>query len=164
MCFRSGDGPLEDEDCEILVFALGFGVEKTVDFLPPRSYWRLDPIDQGPVSSQAHRVLVAGLGDGGIIDVLRAALTGFDHGPFVDRFLDLTEPAVRLAALVLEERRAQAVQEGKSQEEIAHLLKEGYGQIQAGHSEAIGSIRTELKGSLRPGTDVMWTGKNSPFR
>ena len=78
--------------CDILIFAVGFGVERTIDGLAPRSYWRTDPLTQPSIglSGRKLRVLVAGDGDGGAIDVLRAALNRFDHGPFIDRIIEMT--------------------------------------------------------------------------
>src|SRR5262249_4112189 len=67
-----------------IILALGFGVEKTVKGLPRRSYWRVDSLTQTAIDSLdiPYRVLVAGTGDGGIFDVLRAKLKNFDHGGF----------------------------------------------------------------------------------
>jgi hypothetical protein len=66
-------------------------VEKTVDGLSPRSYWRLDPLAQPSLGSPGEKfnVLVAGDGDGGVIDALRACLKNFDHGPFIDRVVEI---------------------------------------------------------------------------
>ena len=85
--------PLQDQP-DILVLALGFGVEQTVNDLPRLSYWRLDPLDQVFLSSRDNvcRVLVVGTGDGGATDFLRAALRNFDHGPFIDCVCQLLEP------------------------------------------------------------------------
>jgi hypothetical protein len=69
-----------------IVLALGFGIERTVNRLPRRSYWRVDSLTQTALDSddQDYRVLAAGTGDGAIIDVLRAKLKNFDHGGFLD--------------------------------------------------------------------------------
>jgi hypothetical protein len=79
-----------------VVLAVGFGVERTVQHLPLLSYWRVDSITQSPLAHRDgnHRTLVAGTGDGGIIDVLRACLLSVDHGAFMDE-----------ALLILKDRR-----------------------------------------------------------
>jgi hypothetical protein len=84
--------------CDILIFAVGFGVERTVNGLAPRSYWRTDSLTRPSIglSGKKLRVLVAGDGDGGGIDVLRAALVQFDHGPFIDRIIEMTMENVPL--------------------------------------------------------------------
>ena len=93
-----GVGAKEQIPCHVLIFAVGFGVERTVGGLAPRSYWRTDPLTQPSIghSGKKLRVLVAGDGDGGSIDVLRAALKGFDHGPFIDRIIEMTMDDVAL--------------------------------------------------------------------
>jgi hypothetical protein len=85
---RQAQGPI---DCDMLILAVGFGVEKTVDGLSPRSYWRVDSLSQRSLGSPGKKfqVLVAGDGDGGVIDALRACLKDFDHGPFIDRIVEI---------------------------------------------------------------------------
>jgi hypothetical protein len=69
-----------------IILALGFGIERTKNDLPRRSYWRVDSLTQTPLDSEDSNyvVLIAGTGDGGTIDVLRAKLKEFDHGGFLD--------------------------------------------------------------------------------
>jgi hypothetical protein len=63
---------------------LGFGIERTKNDLPRRSYWRVDSLTQTPLDSEDpnYVVLIAGTGDGGTIDVLRAKFKEFDHAAF----------------------------------------------------------------------------------
>lgn len=67
---RQIDGP------RAIVLALGSGIERTKNDLPRRSYWRIDSLTQTPLDSEDpnYVVLIAGTGDGGTIDVLRAKL------------------------------------------------------------------------------------------
>jgi hypothetical protein len=68
---------------EILVFAIGLGKERTVAGLPVASYWRADPIDQSALLvDRHHRQAVSGIGDGGLIDLIRTCVWDFDHGAF----------------------------------------------------------------------------------
>jgi hypothetical protein len=61
---------------DLLIFAIGFGVEETLWMGARGSYWADDSLDQGGVF-QPGEYLVSGTGDGGLIDVLRIALRNF---------------------------------------------------------------------------------------
>lgn len=61
---------------DLLVFAVGFGVEHSLWMGARGSYWADDSLDQEGVFP-AGRYLVSGSGDGGLIDVLRIALRNF---------------------------------------------------------------------------------------
>jgi hypothetical protein len=94
--FRIGESEQTSLRCDILIIAVGFGIERTVEGLWPRSYWRVDALTQPSLGSPAEKfpaekfkVLVAGDGDAGTIDVLRACLKDFDHGPFTERVMDI---------------------------------------------------------------------------
>lgn len=63
-------------DCVIL--SVGFGIEKEYDQHTP-SYWRNDSLNQTrlDLTGRPLRILVSGVGDGGLIDLLRSTIRGF---------------------------------------------------------------------------------------
>lgn len=75
---------LEDDDgatygpYSAVIFATGFGNERTVDGALNASYW--DDFDWPVISDGGMKIAVSGTGDGGLIDALRAALPNFDRG------------------------------------------------------------------------------------
>jgi hypothetical protein len=69
---------------DLVILAVGFGLEKPLHDLPLLSYWENDnygrPIVTGPVP---RNYLVTGCGDGGLIDAIRLRINAFDHAEFV---------------------------------------------------------------------------------
>ncbi|MET0648933.1 MAG: hypothetical protein ABW208_20165 [Pyrinomonadaceae bacterium] len=73
--------------CDVVILAVGFGVERRVPGLPFLSYWSSDRLDEEDVSlgGRVKRILVSGTGDGGLIDLLRIRFTFFSHHEVVER-------------------------------------------------------------------------------
>jgi hypothetical protein len=88
---------LPAEEYDVVVLAVGFGLERTLERVPGRSYWQNDSLHQEVPFAPAvpKRVLVSGCGDGGLIDALRLCLRRFEHEAFVEDLLtrDDLEPA-----------------------------------------------------------------------
>lgn len=77
----SMDKPARD-GYRIVILAVGFGLERTVAGRALQSYWRdydVDPPLDHDLSQKPARYLVAGDGDGALIDVLRILLRDFSH-------------------------------------------------------------------------------------
>jgi hypothetical protein len=108
----------------VVILAVGFGVEKTVPDLPVLSYWRDDPLDQAPLPWRTgeYTQIVSGTGDGGLVDVLRAALKDFDHVQFFSSVAAITRGS-KLEDYILEEDSKLA---GKTRQEAAKTLAERY--------------------------------------
>ena len=84
----SGRDP-QPVDCDYIVLAVGFGLERTLERVPGRSYWLNDSLHQEVpfAPAEARRILVTGCGDGGLIDGLRLCLRRFEHEAFVEDLL-----------------------------------------------------------------------------
>jgi hypothetical protein len=108
----------------VVILAVGFGVERTVPDLPVLSYWRDDPLDQAPLPRRTgeYTQIVSGTGDGGLVDVLRAALKGFDHVQFFSSIAAITRGSELEEHLKDVERDL----EGKTRKEAASFLAEHY--------------------------------------
>lgn len=72
---------------DVILFAVGYGIERMVEDSLTFSYWRNDSVNQ-PVlvkhnSKGKFKFLVSGAGDGGLIDVLRAKIENFNQGKII---------------------------------------------------------------------------------
>jgi tetratricopeptide (TPR) repeat protein len=68
-----------------VVFAVGFGQERTLPSVESESYWRDD--GQHQLFTPVRRFLISGTGDGGLVDLLRVRLRDFRHDKLVTEFL-----------------------------------------------------------------------------
>lgn len=66
----------------VVILAVGFGVERDLGTFETQSYWRDDDLDQASLRGERD-VLISGVGDGGLTDLFRACLQGFRHDTFV---------------------------------------------------------------------------------
>lgn len=86
---QSGPGIYQDT-FDVVILAVGFGLERQAETLPFLSYWENDnlarPVMRGPLP---RHYVVSGCGDGGLIDALRLRIRDFDHGQFVYKLLQL---------------------------------------------------------------------------
>jgi hypothetical protein len=65
---------------DVVIIAVGYGIEKKHSLVPFRSYWHLDTLAQPTIrGSWPRRWLVSGTGDGGLIDAIRLVLFDFDQ-------------------------------------------------------------------------------------
>ena len=74
---------------DAIIFAVGFGVEKHERLRDVSSYWRNDSLNQVPPDFNGERstVVISGVGDGGLIDLLRACIDGFHQGRLLRELL-----------------------------------------------------------------------------
>jgi Pyridine nucleotide-disulphide oxidoreductase len=69
---------LQSGTFDAVIIAVGFGIERPLDPIRLRSYWRDDDLAQGDFAA-GRRVFISGLGDGGLTDLLRACMDDFRH-------------------------------------------------------------------------------------
>ncbi len=63
---------------DAVILAVGFGLEKRIYPIPFLSYWRIDNLTQAPVGvGLPKKFLIAGAGDGGLIDLIRLRIGDF---------------------------------------------------------------------------------------
>lgn len=65
---------------DIVILAMGFGRERQVAGIDSKLYWEFDDLAEG--EGIGRTPLVSGIGDGGLIESLRAVHTRFDRGRF----------------------------------------------------------------------------------
>ena len=77
---------------DVVILAVGFGIEALPFDLPWNSYWRVDPLGQTLLDEDIAQpsVVIVGSGDGALIDVLRSCVQTFDEGALLDHLLSVT--------------------------------------------------------------------------
>jgi hypothetical protein len=80
--------PHQELTFDLVILAVGFGIEKSMPPQPLRSYWRDDALHQPEIEIRPGRTqyLVSGNGDGGLIDVLRLRLKDFKQEDLIQDF------------------------------------------------------------------------------
>lgn len=92
---------------DVVILAVGFGLERTLPSIPFLSYWENDNLGRTVLSGPLpRRYLVTGCGDGGLIDALRLRIRDFDHARFVHEILSVEGLAAIQAKLTAIDREA----------------------------------------------------------
>ncbi|NYH18861.1 NAD(P)/FAD-dependent oxidoreductase [Paraburkholderia bryophila] len=82
--FAEGNGQNLVETFDVVILAVGFGLERTIAKLPFLSYWENDNFGRPILTGSTPRhYLITGCGDGGLIDAIRLRINAFDHAIFV---------------------------------------------------------------------------------
>lgn len=137
------------EEFDLVIFAVGFGIERTVKDLLPVSYWRDDSLHQPEVEPGTRIHLVSGCGDGGLTDLLRLRLTQFRHEHMVREFASGADLDVLKQRLLEIERELPGVLEATR----AVWLAERYRALPVPPS-----LDETLRGRLRERTTVVLNG------
>ncbi|WP_152629463.1 tetratricopeptide repeat protein [Haliangium ochraceum] len=123
--------PYEIGEFNVVVVAVGFGIEKRFPAATWTSYWDDDALDGSDRGDGEVSILVSGLGDGSLTDLVRASLEGYRHDELVTHFgLDPEKnPAARKLADHLLELEDEAVRRERSDgpEAAARYLTQEYG-------------------------------------
>ena len=92
---------------DVVILAVGFGIEALPFDLPWNSYWRVDPLGQTLLDEDIAQpsVVIVGSGDGALIDVLRSCVQTFDEGALLDHLLSVTLTNTKLRDRVREIER-----------------------------------------------------------
>lgn len=111
-----------------VVLAVGFGVERFVEWAPRSSYWRLDVLGQTPLYGNDGPYLVSGCGDGGLTDAARLLLRGYDGSSIMSEYLSGADMRDVELALREAETGAMAI-ERQHPDRVAAFLSRAYAQI-----------------------------------
>jgi hypothetical protein len=137
---------------DVVVLAVGFGMEENPFDLPWNSYWRVDPLDQSFLRgvSEPH-IVVVGTGDGALIEILRICIQTFDQGAFLDEVLGQTLGDVHLRNAIVEQIEKLAL--GKYDLEKYRQLR----------TPSLDKVREVLRLNLRRVTVTWLTQEKPPF-
>src|SRR5215470_17117709 len=77
---------------DLVILAVGFGVETLRYPLPWNSYWRVDPLDQTLLGDDdiTPNIVVVGAGDGALIEIIRSCIVSLEQGALLDGILHAT--------------------------------------------------------------------------
>lgn len=154
----NGDNGSENELFDAVVFAIGFGIEKSFPALETNAYWRNDPLDQTVLDGRMDRevrILVSGCGDGGLTDYLRARLANLRHADLVDMVIKSTEAKAIAGQLIEVEKKARNLP--SNGEELSHYISREYKKLRCPELEK------SLRGFLRDTQVVLNGSKLSPL-
>ena len=158
---------------DIVILAVGFGLERALTSVPFRSYWENDNLGRAVIAGPVPRYyLVTGCGDGGLIDAIRLRIRGFDHARFVysllslpgiervkDRLLSIDKEASEVEAkkelIDVKARRARA-------SELAEFIEREYDALFFGlPPDTLAQLASNLSSQLRDDTVVFLNSPNS---
>lgn len=152
---------------DAVLMATGFGFEQGDESTP--SYWRNDDFEQ-PMLAQASepkRILVSGLGDGALTEVIRLRIARFNHGRLVNEFFPEDDSEVRkviddLRAVQsdLESSWQYKIKTNSLQDNLSSEVREKLRKIGDKRTEGIRRIDARLKSRLRADTDVVLHGRS----
>src|SRR5207248_3219565 len=140
--------------------ATGFGIELGVREGETQSYWRNDSVNQpmpGGAYEKPLQYFISGPGDGGLIDLLRTRIEGFNQGRIIEDLIsneDLrhAELTRRLRKIADEWKRLSV----KQREERGWL----FGQyVQLKEAGLLDNLRARLRCRLRRDTACILNGK-----
>lgn len=103
---------------DLVLFAVGFGIERVLPGTQNVSYWRDDPLHQIPLLESRPKILIIGCGDGGLIDLVRACTIGIDQGRLI-REVSRNPAAIELGECLLEWDRTMSNLDPDARDRIA---------------------------------------------
>ncbi|MCX2495244.1 hypothetical protein OQX63_17270 [Pedobacter sp. PF22-3] len=69
-------------NCDMIIYAIGFGVEKSTEYEKTDSYWLCTKLTQENIGDE--EFLISGLGDGAFMDVITSQVRDFDYDKLID--------------------------------------------------------------------------------
>ncbi len=143
--------------CDLVILAMGFGIEHFVRRGEVASYWRNDALNQlrpGVTSERREVIFVSGTGDGGLVYMLRSKIFGFNQAWIIDDlFTEREEGLLKLLQDLSQSRRKSLFVE------LSNCLK-------ARTSEEARSLRRVLKRlrkMIRKDVSVILNGRGQTF-
>lgn len=158
------DNPAERTETtpfDAVIVATGFGIEATFEDPIQKSYWTPDELMRR-IGTPA-KYVIAGVGDGGLIDCLRLLHADFDDGRLALRFITALEttPNIRSRAAEIEKRALDEEPYSTDDGEQAAFYAAEYGAL-------IQDVTVEIRGildrSLRRHNEITLIGRQrTPF-
>lgn len=130
---------------DIIVVAVGFGVEDRLVDSHPGSYWRGDALDQPFLDDAVPTVVISGAGDGAHIDLLRTCCPDTDQGAFLDFVLGSTLRDPELLRRVAQFDRPDLDARGRGSK-----VHEGYAALRPRVCRSLRDVDSALMSRRRP--------------
>ncbi|HKQ79125.1 MAG TPA: NAD(P)-binding protein [Blastocatellia bacterium] len=181
---ESGGSPLvfwegsdkNGNEFDLVIVAVGLGIESTKNDLPLASYWRVDALGQPALMNATQRILISGAGDGGLIDILRATIKDFDHDTFYDDIIqrlrpvqkniaDLEEAAWKTFMEVYESSKSMTPKEKKKEALIAAepVLKDGYKKYEEEIRLCLEGLEPKDLQPINPDFSICWVSRTCEY-
>jgi FAD binding domain len=183
-------GPHQDT-CDLVIAAVGFGLERETTGVPFKSYWQQDTLSQSTIREPyPRRWLVMGTGDGGLIEAVRLRLFDSDQKLLTDILTGLQSPPIRKAPTrerwgelvgelridleTVDERirkklgfdrlTAEATNAPDIRNRVSEELFKSYVAIQNERKEVFALLKAFIRNRQRTDTDVVLSGRiEQPF-
>ncbi len=136
------DDPCGREDFDIIILAVGFGIEHHVPDGFVSSYWRNDDLNQslpGITSEKRQFLFISGTGDGALIDLIRSCVSGFNQASIYDQLFGNNEQKLHDALRDIA---------GKWEKKPYHLRKRGGTSTAASRSWLFTQYKKLLRGGI----------------
>jgi hypothetical protein len=165
----NSEQPCGREKFDVIILAMGFGIERHVADGLGSSYWRNDDINQpvpGITSETRQFFFISGTGDGGLIDLIRCSVEGFNQAWIFDElfraddqktFKALQAIATAWKRQAAEWRKRSAVPTPASRTWLFKRYEELF------HGGTLGNLMKKLKERLRQDTTVIFNGEMITF-
>jgi hypothetical protein len=129
---------------DVVIVCVGLGRERQPKNVSPKLYWEDDKLHQAE-SVEGKRLLISGVGDGGLIDAMRALFHDFDHGRLLETVVR-HQPLEAVKGEILDiERKAKALRQGSA----GSFIETSYDTLRVAEH-----LPETLKARVRRGSDV----------
>jgi FAD binding domain len=173
--------------CDLVIAAVGFGLEREATGVPFKSYWQQDTLSQATIRDPyPRRWLLLGTGDGGLIEAVRLRLFDSDQKLLTDLLTGQIAPPIhnaptrnRWSELVGELRgdldavdervrkklgfdrlTTDATNTPDIRNRVSAELYKSYDAIQNERKEVFGLLKAFIRNRQRTDTDVVLAGRN----
>jgi len=143
-------------DFDIVIFAVGFGVEHQVDQNKATSYWRNDSINQPKLTTKKITpYIITGTGDGGLIDLLRVRIQNFHQGHILEEMIQGGEQDKLVTELraIMRDWGAHSAEESWLYDQYVRLYDK----------DLLEKIKKSLKSRMRKDTEAILNGRAKDF-
>ena len=141
---------------DIVILAVGFGLERSLHGVRALPYWRDDSLHQTRLGAQLpYSAAVVGAGDGGVTDALRLSLHGFDQGTLLSSVGNHPE-VLRLGHDMVRIEGAATIMHG----DVGQNLSDAYDTLQLPHH-----LLDVVGAAIRADTQVtLFEAAGSPYQ
>ncbi|WP_165073005.1 hypothetical protein [Paludisphaera rhizosphaerae] len=166
---------------DVVIAAVGFGLETEFEGVPFRSYWHQEVLSQPTIRGVwPRRWLVSGTGDGGLIDAVRLRLFDLDQKALTDvllgrapktpPFKSLEDWSARMKEFHAELRKAEdrirtrypnPAAQNANRDPMSHMIEGEYDNLRKAHKHVFDNLMKFLKSYERTDTIVYLCGRQS---
>lgn len=123
--WKVGGDPVASDKFDAVIFAVGFGEEKTLINVPSLKYWSGDDLDATVTNGSQPAILISGCGDGGLTDFIRCSIGKFNHSD-LGELMQLVDGETKARLLAIDSKAMT-----KAEQNVAAYLWEEYRKLSA---------------------------------